>query len=837
MDTRNWMLRCRHGAATAFLVLLAACGGGGGGGGSEPPAGLAGNFFPLAVGDRWVYENSAGGAALTVRASGTRTVDGQTGIVVLTEDPADGSAESVYIVGATAVRQVPTLASDPLVSAIGPLDVMRFPLVAGERWTQIDKTLDTGMDFDGDGRLERATVRSDVEVIGLESVSTPVGSFAGSLHQRTTLTVGVQLTSVPQTITVVTTVDDWYAPDIGPVRTRIVTTSQGMSETQTRALTGYRVGTLRSDTVAPTVVSVTPADGGTMRPDGQLVVSFSEAMDFGSVSTAVTLTSPGGQPVPLGVSAQGSAYNFHPGGGLVSGRYTARVATGATDLFGNPLAQATTWSFDIDATGPYLLEATPANGATEVALDAALVLRFSEPLDPASLPAGNVWLNTGGSDVPFTQTVDGATLTLRPTSPLLRGQRYELRIFGSLRDLAGNPMGSDLVLSFMASAGRFAAPVELAAPGLVDAVAVGDVNGDGRADVLFTTGYAADAAQAFKLLVRLQQADGSLAAVQALDTRAAYTCPARSVVIGDLDGDGRKDVLVGADGCGIQVFRQGSDGVLRAAEFIAGAVSGRLRLADFNRDGRPDLASGAYYGTQLQVWLQASDGTLVPHATPAFDYAGGGDLDVGDVNGDGRPDLVASSNSGNPDHALAIILQAADGSFAPALYRSVGALQAVRGVAVGDVDGDGRDDIVCTYGGNSAGKLGVMRQQADGSLGALVALDSYEIPTQVEIADINADGRRDVVVAHNGWMAITVHLQQPGGTLGAEIRYPGPYGNFNPGAMAVGDVTGDGRVDVVVAEALMVQRPVDTMAQAVTPRPDGGLATLLRRMRDAAAAR
>lgn len=106
----------------------------------------------------------------------------------------------------------------------------------------------------------------------------------------------------------------------------------------------------------------------------------------------------------------------------------------------------------------------------------------------------------------------------------------------------------------------------------------------------------------------------------------------------------------------------------------------------------------------------------------------------------------------------------------------------------------------------------------------------------MEIADVNADGRRDVVVAHNGWMAITVHLQQPDDTLGAEIRYPGPYGNFNPGAMALGDVDGDGRVDVVVTEALMLQRVVDPLAQAAPP-PRRGLAASVQRVPDAAAAR
>lgn len=835
MDTRIAVSRCRQGFAVVLLAVLAACGGGGGGGGGggEAPV-LSGNFFPLAVGDRWVYDGGVAAPVVTVRATEARRVDGQDGIAVVTEDPMDGASESVYVVTAASVRQVPTSATDPLVAAIGPLDVMRFPLHAGDRWVQIDTSLDTGMDFDGDGRQERATVRSEVQVMGLERATTPVATFAGSLHQRTTLTVTVQLTSVAQTVTVVSTVDDWYAPDIGPVRTQMLVSSQGMSETQTLALTGYRVGTRSSDTVAPTVLATSPPDGGVVRPDGALSVTFSEAMDWPAVVAATTLTAPGGQPVGLGWQAQGNTVSFLPSGGLVTGRYTAQVGTGASDLFGNPLAQAATWQFDVDATGPVLLESTPADGAGDVPLDSSIVLRFSEALDPASLTPGTFWLTTGGVDVPLTQSLNGAVVTLQPQSPLLRGQTYSLRVFGSVRDLAGNYMNTDRFVQFLASAGRFAAPVELAVPGLVDAVAMGDVNGDGRSDVVFSTGYNADAAQAFKLLVRLQRSDGGLAAAQVLDTRAEYICPARSVVIGDLDGDGRQDVLLGAAGCGIQVFRQGSDGVLRAASFIDSEVSGRLRLADFNGDGRLDLAAGSGYGPQLRVWLQQADGSLQVHTTLAYDQTQG-DLDVGDVNGDGRPDLVASSNGGDPGRVIGIVLQNADGSFGPVLARGVASATGVAGLAVGDVNGDGRADVVVGYGGN-AGQLGVMLQQADGSLASAVAMASRDSPKQLEVADINGDGRRDVVVGHSGWIAVGIYLQQADGTLLAETLYPGPYGNDNPGAMAVGDVTGDGRPDVVVTEVLLVQRVVDAMAQAVTPRPASGLATLLRRVLEGAAA-
>jgi hypothetical protein len=822
-------LRACRGLACLVSVLLAGCGGGGGGGsGVEAP--LSGNFFPLEVGDRWTYAGD-GDLQMTARATAIRRVDGQEGVVVTVDDPADGRSEVVYIVGADGVREVPGAGSDPLLLAVGPVQVMRFPLVPGDSFVQIDRTISTGIDFDSDGQVEQAQVRSEVTMIGAETVTTRAGTFAGAAHLRTTMTARVALSLLKETVLVTITSDDWFAPGVGPVRSVVETRGNGSAERSEWSVLAYRAGSARSESVPPTVARVSPSDGAVQNGSAVLMVSFSEPMDEVSLATAITLTDPAGQPVPLTLTAAAATVSLAPAGGWASGRYQAQVSTAAEDRAGNALTQAWRWSFEIDVTGPVLVGSAPADGAIDVAFDAAIVLRFSEAIDPASVDLFTATLHDvedlWGSPLPAVLTVSGNEITLKPTTPLERGRRYEVHVRDTLRDLAGNLKGSDSYVRFRADTGRFALPQPLASEGLVDAVAIGDVNGDGRKDVLLTTGYTFDAAQDFKLMVRLQQPDGSLAPAQVLDTRASYVCRASSVVVGDLDGDGRQDVLVGASGCGIEFFRQGGDGVLRSAGFIDSAQSGRLRLADLDGDGRPDLVAAGYYGSVLRVWLQDAGGTMVPHADLAFEYAGDADLDVGDVNGDGRPDIVIGSGS-YPDTSIGIFLQQGDGRFGPALTRTPSPPTGVSGLAVGDVNGDGRDDVVVTYGGNGS-RLGVMLQGIDGKLGPMSEFESYDAASQVELADVNGDGRRDVVVGHSGWYAVGVYLQQADGSLGAEARYPANYGVRNPGAMAVGDVTGDGRPDILVAEALLQQKVVDAQSLGTTvPGARALTRTLLR---------
>ncbi len=188
----------------------------------------------------------------------------------------------------------------------------------------------------------------------------------------------------------------------------------------------------------------------------------------------------------------------------------------------------------------------------------------------------------------------------------------------------------------------------------------------------------------------------------------------------------------------------------------------------------------------------AGDGTLGPPLpiSPAVQA----EIEVGDVTGDGRLDVVGFQLFANGGD---VFRQLPDGTFAPTNYDFVGKY----GIAVGDLTGDGLLDLVSTVGNNSPGSaVIVLPQRADHGLGPAAVYDSYDIPGPVEVGDLNGDGRLDVVTLHEAWEKAGVYLQDTDGTLTAERLFPAPYAQHTKKALDIGDVTGDGRADVVWAE-------------------------------------
>lgn len=800
-----------------WVALLSACGGGGGGGadsGGSPPTQIGAqpgaDYFPLNVGDRWLYTEGQG-IATTVRVTGTQSVGGVAALVVRTQD-SSGTSDDYYVRDASGVRVLPGTGADAITAALGAVQILKLPLVTGDRWTLIDKTL-TNVDLDGDGRPETITLRVEATVVGYETLGVEGTSYSAVAHVQTVLNQSIRMASSGQTLTATTTSDDWYAPDVGLVRNRLSSSGTGQTaSTVDSRVVAWRAGARRSESTPPTLISRAPEAGAVVGGCcTALSLRFSEPMDTeAGTQAAVQLTGPDGQPVPgsLYWAADGMSVSFAPQSSLRSGSYSARVTSAAQDRLGNPLAAEVAWQFVVDVSGPAATPVQPLADASEVPLDSTVVFTLDEDPDPASVNTGTVQLSDGNSFLAAQVSLSGRTVTLTPAQLLKTGQRYSVLING-VKDKLGNLTTAGW--SFTADPGRYAAPVVLT-PGLdITATAIADIDGDGRTDILLASGYNFGSADGFKLLQMSRQSDGRWIQQRRYDTVAGYASEISSLIAVDLDGQGQRAVVYSASGTAIQVMRRQADGSLANSQTISTPASYVVKVADINGDGRPDLIGRPFIGTQVLIWLQGSDGRFGSPQAVDLESNGFGDLAVGDLNGDGRPDLVSVGTEAWPGRDIGIALQRADGSFAPARYLAAPGSELVQGVAVGDVTGDGRADLVLALQFSS--QVGVMAQTAQGELAEIVRVAAVSNASRVTLADLDGDGRLDVLSSAWGGYPVVLNRQRSDGSLGGPERFPvSIYGTASPGLVAVGDADNDGRPDIVYGSALLRQRAVSSTA-------------------------
>lgn len=133
---------------------------------------------------------------------------------------------------------------------------------------------------------------------------------------------------------------------------------------------------------------------------------------------------------------------------------------------------------------------------------------------------------------------------------------------------------------------------------------------------------------------------------------------------------------------------------------------------------------------------------------------------IGDVNGDGRPDLVSANRGSN---TVSVLLGNGDGTFQAQTAYAAG--NAPNAVAIGDVNGDGRLDIV--EGGLNGGTV-VLIGNGDGTFRSPISYASPGASTSIVLADLNGDGRSDVVEL-NQFYGVTL-MKMPSSPIGMLIR-------------------------------------------------------------------
>ncbi len=343
-------------------------------------------------------------------------------------------------------------------------------------------------------------------------------------------------------------------------------------------------------------------------------------------------------------------------------------------------------------------------------------------------------------------------------------------------------------------------------------VAVADVNGDGKPDVV-VTGCGSDTVS-----VLLGNGDGTL---QGAVTYASGGQAPQAIAIADVNGDGKPDILVANNGSStVGVLLGNGDGTFQpAVTYDSGGPPADLVVADVNRDGKPDLVvttcstDGCFdQGGSVAVLLGNGDGTFQPPVT--FSAGIPTSVAVADVNGDGIPDVVVG-NWDNPG-TVAVLLGKGDGTFKAAVTYDSGGLEATS-IAIADVNGDNKPDLLVANWCGSAincedGSVGVLLGNGDGTFQATVAYDSGGgQASAVAVADVNGDGKPDLAVANwdsGSWDDVSVLLGNGDGTFQPALAYGS--GAVMPAPVVMADLNGDGLPDLVVGNLqLYLGSPLD----------------------------
>lgn len=330
------------------------------------------------------------------------------------------------------------------------------------------------------------------------------------------------------------------------------------------------------------------------------------------------------------------------------------------------------------------------------------------------------------------------------------------------------------------AAGQYGAPVKRGFA-QASAMATPDLNGDGRPDLV--------AAGSHQVSTWITGSDG------APGTRTIYAAAgsASELVTGDFDADGLVDVLAGGQGDAfsnygvISLLRGAPGGALRGmrAYAVTGQVYGQtgggspngVALSDVTGDGKPDLVTVASAIPAIHVFAGRGDGTFddAPYATPLLSASW--PLPVyADLDDDGMIDVVVSDQ-----YQFRFFLANGDGTYTQSSSFNASAGNPP-GYGAGDFNGDGHQDFVHEY----AGTLTFHAGRGDGTFDAPVAREYGTSWEGFRIGDVNKDGRDDLVFAGD------VLLGAASGIF-TVVADGSPFGEP---PMALADFDGDGNLDL-----------------------------------------
>ena len=361
-------------------------------------------------------------------------------------------------------------------------------------------------------------------------------------------------------------------------------------------------------------------------------------------------------------------------------------------------------------------------------------------------------------------------------------------------DLAIGSYGADSVAVHAGDgSGGFGAPL-LLSPGFGPrAVTATDINLDGRIDLLVGLSKVSGVGE---LAVLAGNGAGGFAAPVRIGSGPAPT----AIVVGDLNNDGIPDVVsVNKIGNSVSVFQNTGGGLFRIADRVKladGTYPHDVAVADFNRDGRLDVATPSEAYDHVARSLGQADGSFAAPVT--FGQTGTTPVSIvaRDLNGDGAPEIL-TANNGND--TISILVNNGAGSFSMnngLRSECVG----VAGIAAGEISGDAYADInyICDMSNQVCARRGT-GTTGNSAFGTQVCALLSGSPAAVAMTHVNGDALEDAAVSQSGVDGVAyIQANGAGGFAGSPVVHAA--GSL-PRGLARGDLDGDGDLDVVVANS------------------------------------